>query len=237
MGFSFKAFQMMAGIVRPDRGKGLQRIFLVCGILSSALYLTLNIAVPFLYKGYDSISQTISELSAVDAPTRPLWIPFGILYSLLIMFFGLGVWKAARQNRPLRIAGGLLFLYGIIGQGWTFAPMHQRAVLAAGGETISDTFHVLIMAPLSALFMVLAMGFAAVAINKPFRNYSIFTILTLLLFGILTGIGAPKVEHNLPTPWLGVFERVMLGAFLLWVVVLAVILLRKQQNPFNENLR
>jgi hypothetical protein len=33
----------------------------------------------------------------------------------------------------------------------------------------------------------------------------------------------PGIERA-PTPWLGVIERTMLGAFLLWMVVLAVAL-------------
>lgn len=207
-----------------------KKALLICGILSSLLYVGMNIFVPMLYEGYNSFTQTISELSAIGTPTRPLWVPFGIAYSLLIAFFGWGVWKSAAQNRPLRIAGCLLFIYGIIGQGWTFAPMHQRAVLAAGGETISDTLHILVMSPLSALFMMVSMGFAAAAFGKRFRIYSILTILTLLIFGVLTGIDAPKVDANLPTPWLGVIERVMLGVFLLWVVVLAIILLKKENQ-------
>ena len=208
----------------------LKNALLLCGILSSVLYVALNIFVPMQYEGYNSFTQTISELSAIDAPTRPLWVPFGVFYALLLTFFGWGVWLSATQNRPLRVAGGLLFIYGIIGQGWTFAPMHQREVLAAGGETISDTLHVLVMAPLSALFMVVSMGFAAAAFGKMFRIYTIITILSLALFGALTGLYAPNVEANLPTPWLGVIERIMIGVFLLWVVVLAVILLRAEKK-------
>jgi hypothetical protein len=42
----------------------------------------------------------------------------------------------------------------------------------------------------------------------------------------LTFIEAPGIAANLPTPWIGVWERINLGVFLLWVVVLAVALLR-----------
>jgi hypothetical protein len=34
------------------------------------------------------------------------------------------------------------------------------------------------------------------------------------------------VDANLPTPWIGVWERIHLVAWLLWIAVLAIALLR-----------
>ena len=50
--------------------------------------------------------------------------------------------------------------------------------------------------------------------------------MILVAFGVLTGLDGPSIAANLPTPWVGVWERVNIGAFLLWVVVLANTLLR-----------
>jgi hypothetical protein len=51
----------------------------------------------------------------------------------------------------------------------------------------------------------------------------------------LTGLAAPRVQANLPTPLIGIWERINIIGFLLWVVVLAIILLRseKRQNLIN----
>jgi hypothetical protein len=76
------------------------------------------------------------------------------------------------------------------------------------------------------LFMMLAMGFGAAAFGRRFRLYSIATILMLVVGGVLTGLDQPRLVANLPTPWMGVWERIDIGVFLLWVVVLAVGLLR-----------
>jgi hypothetical protein len=78
--------------------------------------------------------------------------------------------------------------------------------------------------------MLLAIGFGAAAFGKRFRLYSIATLLTVLVFGALTFLDAPRVGANLPTPWLGVGERINLGMFLLWVVVLATALLRARDS-------
>ena len=51
----------------------------------------------------------------------------------------------------------------------------------------------------------------------------------MLVFGAWTGIASPGVGTGEPTPWIGALERVNIGAYLLWVAVLAVSLLRPKQ--------
>ena len=204
-----------------------RRALLLCGILSSLLYVAMNIFVAMQWPGYSSGSQTVSELSAIDAPTRPLWVPLGIAYTLLVAAFGVGVWQSAGRNRPLRVVGALMIVSGILGLGWP--PMHQRAVLAAGGGTLTDTLH-LVWSGMTVLLFMLEIGFGAAALGKRFRVYSTITMVVLVVFGALVGMNAPKVGANLPTPWIGVWERINIGAFLLWVVVLAIALLRVPQT-------
>lgn len=203
---------------------------LVCGILASLLYIAINIIVAMQWKAYDVATQTVSELSAIGAPTRTLWIVLSAPYTLLIIAFGWGVWKSAEGNKPLRIAGWLLLAYAILGILWPFAPMHLRQTLAAGGSTFSDTVH-LSLGMVTEIIYLLALGFAAVAFGKYFRIYSILTFLLLLVFGVLTFLEAPNVALNQPTPYIGVWERINIGIFLVWTIVLSVILLRQ---PFRD---
>ena len=154
----------------------------------------------------------------------------GAVYTVLVTAFGWGVWKSAGRDRALRIVGGLLVAYGSLGLLWPFAPMHQREVLAAGGGTLSDTMHV-VLASATVLLMFVAMGFAARAFGKRFRLYSIASIVVLVAFGALTFWDAPRVQANLPTPWIGLWERINISVFLLWVVTLATVLLRREDGP------
>jgi hypothetical protein len=206
-----------------DVNESWRKTLLVCGILSSLLYGAMIAAIGS--EGYSRISQTPSELTAIGAPTRSLWMQLGAVYTVLMIAFGWGVWKSAGQDRPLRIVGGLLVAYGSLGLLWPFAPMHQREVLAAGGGTLSDTMHV-VLASATVLLMFVAMGVAARAFGKRFRLYSIASIVVLVAFGAMTFWDAPRVQANLPTPWIGLWERINISVFLLWVVVLATVLLR-----------
>jgi len=206
-----------------------RKSLLVCGILSSLLYVTMTIFVAMQWEAYSSASQTISELAAIGAPTRSLWAVPGAIYTILVTAFGLGVWKSAGRSRALRIAGGLIVAYGSLGVLWPFAPMHLRETLAAGGGTLSDTMH-LVLASATVLLMVLAIGAAAAAFGIWFRVYSLATLAILAAFGALTFLDSPRLAANLPTPWIGVWERINIGVFLLWVVVLAVTLLRVRDH-------
>ena len=207
--------------------KMLQSFLLSCGIFSSLLYAAMNIFVPMMYPGYSSASYTVSELSAIDAPTRTLWVTLAGVYSLLVVAFGLGIWKSASQKRTLRIAGILLIIYILIGLAWP--PMHQREILAANGGTMTDTLHI-VFTIVTVILMLLIIGLCAVSFGKKFRWYSIATILILLVFGALTGLEAPKLEANLPTPWMGVWERISIGAYMLWIAVLAVAIMHRKKT-------
>ncbi|HZX58466.1 MAG TPA: DUF998 domain-containing protein [Mucilaginibacter sp.] len=207
----------------------LRKALLICGILSSVLYAALNVFVPLQWPAYSSASQTVSELSAVGAPTRALWVWLCAPYTLLVIAFAYGVWKSAERNRPLRIAGYLMIAYGALGVIWPFAPMHLRETLAAGGATFSDTLHIALGAVTEVLYLV-ALGFAARALGGRFRFYSVTTFIILLIFGTLTFIDAPAVGKNQATPLIGVWERINIGVFLLWVIVLAVVLLRTEKK-------
>ena len=194
---------------------------LFCGILASLWDIFINILVPFLYPGYNSFSQTVSELSAIGAPTKQLWFVLGIPFVLLEIAFGIGVFLFKGQSVSLRIAGALLIAYGLIAAFWP--PMHQRAILAAGGKSMTDTLHIVFTA-VTGFIMMVAMGFAGAALGKGFLRFSIATILTLLVFGAWTSTYTASLEANLPTPWMGVLERVNVYGMLIWLLVFAVVL-------------
>jgi hypothetical protein len=207
-----------------------RKALLMCGIASSALYAVMIWAIR--YEGYSPFSQVPSELTAIGAPTRTLWAQLGWIYTGLVTAFGFGLWKFGARNRAVRIVSGLILAYASLGLLWPFAAMHQREVLAAGGGTFSDTLHV-VLGGVTVLLMFLAIGVGATAFGKRFRLYSIGTVVVLLTFGVLTFMEAPRLQSNLPTPWIGLFERINISVFLLWIVVLAAVLWRTGTGPVN----
>lgn len=206
------------------------KILLLCGILSSLLYVVMNIFIPMQWEEYSLSSQTVSELSAIGAPTRPVWVAWGRIYALLVIVFGWGVLQSAPQNRPLRIVGGLLLADGVLSLFWP--PMQLRGEAMA----LTDILHI-VFGVATVLLMMLMVGFGAQAFGKWFRFYSIISMVLFIVFGALTGIDAPRIAQNLPTPWIGVWERINIGIFMLWIAVLALMLLRPLQLPSVEDVK
>lgn len=201
---------------------------LICGIIAMLWYVGINIIVPQQYPGYDSSSQTISELSAIDSPTRNLWFILCIFYSLLFIGFGLGVWQSAMGSKALRITGIVIIIDGVFGIFWP--PMHQRQIIAAGDGSLTDTLH-LVWAFVHLALMLLMIGFGAASFEKKFRLFSVLIVLFFLVFGVLTSKESMGIEAGLPTPYVGIWERINIGAYMLWIIVFSILLLKRNRQP------
>ncbi len=214
----------------PSSSMTTEKLWLICGILSSILYVIATIVGALTWKEYDSISQSVSELMAIDSPSRPFVVPLFLLYNPLIIAFGWGIWKSAGQKQSRRILAGLLMGYGTISLIGPFVPMHMRGVPGS----LTDTLHIAVTMIL-VLFIFLIIGFGSNTFGKGFRLYSIGTIVVLLIFGIWMGPDGANIAANLPTPLAGVKERVLIFSFLLWIVILAGGLLKAQSHSMKKD--
>ena len=204
-----------------------RQLLLGCGVAFALLWVGTDIVASILYEGYSYTDQTVSELSAIGAPTRPLWMAFGVVWNVLVIAFAVGVWQSAGRTRALRAVTGLLIANAIVSAILgPFSSMNQRHVLAAGGATLSDTLH-LVVTGIGLFTFLLEIGVAASAFGKWFRLYSFATLLAMLVFGAITSLYAPDVQANQPTPWVGIYERINAYGCMLWIVVLAEALWRK----------
>jgi hypothetical protein len=209
-----------------------RRALLACGIAAFVWYIALDIAASLLYDGYSYRDQTISELSAIGAPTRSFMLPLGAVYSALTIAVAVGVWMSAGDRRGLRAIAVLAGTVGLLGFiGWPFAPMHQREVLAAGGGDIRDTMH-LALGGINSLIFITSIVIGAVTFRGGFRLFTLGLLAVIFVFGFLTWTSSPGVADNDPTPWLGVYERIAIEGSMLWYAALAVVLLR--ERPATE---
>ena len=213
---SYKYHQFQTGL----------NMMLLCGIISSVYYIVINIITPTHYPGYQIDAQTVSELSAIGAPSRKIWVLLCSFYSFLIIVFGMGIYVITEGNKRMKLIGALMFFYGVSGFFWP--PMHQREVIAAGNATITDTLH-LVFAGLTVVLMMTMIGLGVFSLGKKFRMYSILSIVALIIFGTLTGIDSKNISTGQPTPMIGIWERINISIFMIWVSVLSVDLLRSKK--------
>ena len=195
----------------------LRKTLLACGAISSLLYIAVDIAAAIVYPDYHSFTaQAISELSAVGAPTRPLVHPLYITYDVLVVAFAVGLWMTVRDDR-LRVTAAFIAGIGVIGLlAAPFANMNQRGA----GFAVNDLLH--IAATVGIVLCIFGgVMFSAAALGRAFFTYSILTIVVLAVFGLLAGLQGARLAAGEPTPWFGVVERIHIGAYLLWMAILA----------------
>lgn len=213
----------------PDIAFVPAKLLVLGGVLMFVLYIFMDVAASLSYPGYSYTDQTISELSAIGAPTRTFWLVMSVGYQFLAFAFALGVLAVAGPRRNLRMVGVLLLAAAVVGLLWWIAPMHQREVLAADGGTWQDTMHLVVGGVSSGLFFVtIAVG--AFVFGKAFRLYSFVTIAALLAFGALTSLDAADVSSNASTAWLGIWERIAVEGAILWGAVFAAVLLWRSRR-------
>jgi Protein of unknown function (DUF998) len=214
-----------------------RQVLLGCGIVAPAWWVAMDVVGSLRYPGYSYIDQTISELSAEGAPTRTFMAVLSLIpYVVLMIAFGLGVWRVAGGRRAGHVTGTLLVIAAVWGGvGGLAFPMATREVIAAGQDTLRNQMHAWygIGMPLLA---ALAIGFGSRLLGKRFRYFSYATILTMLVFGLLMGLQTSAMTANQPTPWMGVEERITAHAEMLWFMVLAIALLRAQDATAPRQL-
>jgi hypothetical membrane protein len=205
----------------------LTKVLLGCGIASSLLYAVTEISAGMRWEGYDWTARMLSDLLAVSAPTRGFIVPPMIAYNVLVLAFGAGVWLC-RRNRATAVAGVLVVVYALVSMlGLMVFPLDYRVQGSGAGMHMAATFALIVL-------MFLFIASAAAGSGLAFRLYSMVTVLAIVAGASLAGMQIPRIEAGLPTPGLGVFERLDIYAMLAWVVAYALTLWPRDGLPHAD---
>jgi hypothetical protein len=208
--------QQLAPALQDVQAQGthdwVRKALLAAGVLSSLLYfVATDIVAAARWANYSRTSEMVSKLFAVGSPARPVLIVLvGGVYTVLIIAFGFGVWASAPSSRALRVTGGLLIGYGVSNIVALFFPLQLNNQAAVPMHIVATNSQLVLM--------LAAMGFSAAALHGSLRTYAIVSLVLSIVAGIVAFMAAPYA----PNIVLGIGERISIGAFLLWVIVLAL---------------
>ncbi len=196
-----------------------QQILLLCGIFAPLLHMATDQLAGRMLQGYSFAAQSMSELSASGAPTRKLVVALTIAATVLMIAFGIGVWRAGEQALAPRLVAGLVIGNAALGLlATTFFPTRfgERPVFGSAGVIIMF---------LSVVCFILAMVAGAAAYGGWLRIVSIGIPVAYVLLTVLRLATAASASTGGAGELMGVQERTMAYAFLFWVMALAVYLL------------
>ena len=205
-----------------SRHTALRKALLVCGILAALVWLSTDILASLHYAGYNYPFEPISGLSAIGAPTRPAVVLFDNVYLVLQMAFAIGVRMSAGTKRALRVTPALLFAAGLVGllsNGFPWNP-------AAAATTPGNVMHAILSGALTVLLILLIVWSGRGAGGRWFRLYTYATLLVFFVVGALSSQEGSRLMAGLSPRTLGLTERVNAYGYMLWMIVLAIVLLR-----------
>ncbi len=214
------------------------RTLLLGGILAPIFYVAVVIAGGLLRPGYSQVAQYVSELIEAGAPNKALLDPLFAVYNLLTMAFALGLWNYIRgvpgsARKSLGVTGAcVLLIEGLVGFLTVFFPQDPIGSAA----TTTGTVHIA-LAGLSSLTTMLAMLFIGLwlSASPSLRGFGWYSFVSVTLVFVSGGMAAATIAH--PGPFNGLIERITIGGFLQWLVVIGLKTIQSGSSKESSHVR
>jgi len=197
--------------------------WMLCGVAAPLVYLVAVVLGGALRPDYSHLAQPVSDLIAVGAPNKRLLDALFTGYNLLTAALGVGLLGRVRDGaisgaRSLGRAGAVVLVgEGVFGFMTLFFPEDAEGL----GSAISTTglLHI-VFAGLSSLSSMLAVLLGGLWLKSSPRwaclgRYSLWSVGAIFVSG---GLAALLVARHSELG--GLVERLTIGGFLQWVLVL-----------------
>ena len=201
----------------------MKKIYPLFGIIGPVVYILAVFIGGALRHDYSAFYNSISELSIANAPNKLLLdVLFGI-YNLFIIIFGLGAYLDTKINsKKYNASMFMLIVIGILG---LMVLVFTQDPRGAPG-TLNGMLHIILSGITAAMTIItvilVGLSFKCYVNMKIFSWYSYITAIFIFIFG---GAGAASIANNSPIG--GLFERATIFLFMIWVIILSYILLKK----------
>lgn len=199
------------------------KLFFLCGMLASIVYVGAVIVGGVKRPGYSQRSHFVSELLEKGAPNKSLLNPLFALYNVLTIAFGIGLLAKVRNmsqskgKRSGSLGASIHVVEGLSGFLTVFFPQDPRGTPV----TPRGITHIVLagLSSLTTMISMVLMGFWFRTIRR-LRGYGSYSFISAVLV-FISGAGAAYTGAIL-SPILGLMERITIGGFLQWLFVIAL---------------
>lgn len=197
----------------------------IFGIISFFSYLLAVVFSPYAYPGYDWMSQAVSDLSAVSAPSLGLWNQLSCLYGkcgiVSIMAVSIYIAETKALNKLTR-AG--IYVFAIMN--WISSVGYELFPLSEAGKgmtTFSDIMHVYVVTAAVVITSIVSLCFIIIGclksnVCKSLAIWAIAALSMMFIGAIGTGI--------VPEAYFGIVERFSVFSATGFNAVLGIYLVR-----------
>ncbi len=202
-----------------------RKILTYCGVLAPVIFTVSLILFSLATPNYSNVTNAVSELGMAGAPYALAWNILGLfLVGSLVILFAWGLHLDLLHSEGAVIVP---ILVALSGDGLAGAGLF--AAKTGFAPSFRTTLHLLMVSVNLLSFILVAFLFAIrLKANTYWKNWIFFSAL----MGVLD-IATFFIPQSIPG---GISQRLGLGAYFLWLFVISLALLKKQQNPQLENV-
>lgn len=190
-------------------------------ILSFLIYLIALCVVPYAYPGYHWLSQAVSDLGALSAPSYSLWTQFASMYFTTGLIALTCLSLSLNASLPQRLKRGIncfVFMQWLNFIGYTWFPLTEPYY----PTTTQDLIHGYVVTPIIVLLTLVSF---ALIISSTYQKKETQGLFRFTLFSLFVMIIGALGVNLAPASLFGFFERFSIvavmayQAFLGWLWV------------------
>jgi hypothetical protein len=204
-----------------------RKILVACGVVAPVLYVvTAVVGAALRPNDYSHIVNAISELISNGAPNKAILDVVFNIYNALLLVYAIGAYSAMKNlPRVARVSVGILVCIQVLSFSWGFFPMDPLGTAA----TFAGTMHNILggIVAFATIIMPLLMGLGVRRL-KSFNRYAVYAFISsaIIFTSGLTGV----VLAGQGVQLFGLFERITIGTYEVWVFVTALKILKMEDN-------
>lgn len=198
----------------------MRKFTLACGILAPLVYAATVIYGGAITPGYSHVAEAISSLVQAGAPLRWKIDPGFVVYNFLLLVFAIGLvreFTAARRPGTLVGSALALIVVPVLSLLMYFFPQDP----VGSTPTVAGGIHLALALGTAVMTMLTMVLTGAGARRYPPIQHLRWFAFANALFVFVTG-GLSTAGMTLKWPFFGIIERMTIGGFELWVLVLAL---------------
>jgi hypothetical membrane protein len=187
------------------------------GLIGGVFYFLHIIMGRIFYKGYNPLTQAVSDLTALNSPSRNIASIFSVLYGICTVIFVISffIYYKGKLNKFVTLGAFAFCIMAVVSfLGYSFFPLSSSGY--AG--TVRDKMHILVTI-LVVAFTIFSLILFCIGFFRT-GKYKSLGIISLCAF-ILLAIGAILV-NIIPKEYFGVAERINIYSVIIYTCVLSI---------------
>lgn len=203
-----------------SKSSNILRLTAICGIIGPIFYAIVIAIIGSLHPDYSHISQSMSELGAVDAPYALIINTLGFpLLGLFMIAFAVGIDRGIRRNRASKLGPALVVLSGV---SLIMTGIFQCDIGCIDVTWVGVTHS--IFATIAAVSLSIAPIFIAIRqwSDSRWRRYTAFS----WVIAVVTLLISMLYSFDIFESQIGLLQRVSMGLPLIWMLITSIKLLR-----------